>query len=306
VRVSLVVTALNESAHAGRLIAAIAAQTRRPDEIVFVDGGSTDATLDVVTRAAAEAGLPLRTALRPGNISAGRNHGVSLASGEVVAVTDADCVPEPAWLERLVAPFADPAVVAVGGAYVPLAATAWAKVVAAYSWVPTRAGQRRFLPSHRSVAYRKTLWQALGGYDESLGTAEDTAFDLAVERAGGWRIAADAVVAWPPRATLGAAMRQQFRYGAGDGRAGIQLGYHAAVGAVCGLELALIAARGRARWTALGLWTLAAAPFAARYVEAFGPSARGLAGVAVALGALAPARLAGFLRGVSEARTRRP
>lgn len=49
------------------------------------------------------------------NISAARNAGIAVAAGEIVAFIDDDAVPEPTWLDRLVAPFADPGVAATGG-----------------------------------------------------------------------------------------------------------------------------------------------------------------------------------------------
>jgi cellulose synthase/poly-beta-1,6-N-acetylglucosamine synthase-like glycosyltransferase len=49
------------------------------------------------------------------NISAARNLGIENASGEIVAFIDDDAIAEPTWLERLVAPFSDPKIVATGG-----------------------------------------------------------------------------------------------------------------------------------------------------------------------------------------------
>lgn len=49
------------------------------------------------------------------NISAARNAGLEVATGEIVAFIDDDAVPEPTWLSKLVEPFADPAVMSAGG-----------------------------------------------------------------------------------------------------------------------------------------------------------------------------------------------
>ena len=50
-KVTLIATVLNAGDHVGGFLASVAAQTRRPDEVVIVDGGSTDGTLEALRAA---------------------------------------------------------------------------------------------------------------------------------------------------------------------------------------------------------------------------------------------------------------
>src|SRR5574341_779028 len=73
-KVSVIVTVLNEGPAIRRLLDSLAAQTRTPDEVVVVDGGSQDDTLTVLQAYAQEGRLPLRVLVEPdANISRGRN-----------------------------------------------------------------------------------------------------------------------------------------------------------------------------------------------------------------------------------------
>jgi cellulose synthase/poly-beta-1,6-N-acetylglucosamine synthase-like glycosyltransferase len=80
-------------------------------EVIVVDNNSTDGTPEVVSQ------YPVRLVYEREiqGPHAATNTGVRHAQGEIIAFTDSDCVPEPGWLRALVAPFADPEVVAVGG-----------------------------------------------------------------------------------------------------------------------------------------------------------------------------------------------
>lgn len=230
-QVSLALTVLNEAHSLPRLLASILSQTRAPQEVVVCDGGSGDGTLQTLHAHAGR--LPLRIVELPGcNISAGRNAAIAAASGEIIAVTDAGVELAADWLEQLLAPFdaADAAhgPALVGGFYQSDAHTAFEVALGATTLPSLQdvAGQR-FLPSSRSVAFRKTAWAAVGGYPEWLDYSEDVVFDMAVQRRFGTAaFAAQAVAHFRPRPTLRAFARQYFNYAAGDGHAGLFVHIH--------------------------------------------------------------------------------
>jgi glycosyltransferase involved in cell wall biosynthesis len=202
--VALCLTVLNEADTLDALFASVASQTRLPDEIVVVDGGSTDGTPGVVERWHAR-GLPLTLISLPGaNISAGRNRAIGAAAAEIVAVTDAGVRLDPGWLAALTAPFAsaDPPDV-VAGFFQSDPRTPFETALGATT-LPTVGEIRpeRYYPSSRSVAFTRQAWQLAGGYPEWLDYCEDLLFDFALEDEGcrqAWAPAA--LVHFRPRPT---------------------------------------------------------------------------------------------------------
>ncbi len=246
---ALVVTVLDEGASIDALLASVAAQTRRPDEIRLVDGGSRD---DTVARARAwvARGLPLTVEVRPGaNISAGRNAAIAATSAPLVAVTDAGVILAADWLERLLQPFADPTVDVVSGFFRAAPRTAFERALGATT-LPAEADvvPERFLPSSRSIAFRRAAWERAGGYPEWLDYCEDLVFDLALRAAGcrfAWQPAA--VAHFRPRPSLRAFFRQYYLYARGDGKADLWRARHAIRYGTYALLLPLLAVAVR-RW----------------------------------------------------------
>jgi glycosyltransferase involved in cell wall biosynthesis len=115
---SVVVRCRDEIAHIADVLDGVLAQeTSTPVEIVALDSGSTDGTLDVLAR------RPVRVDHLAGTFSFGRalNHGAALARAPVVVYLSAHCPPVGRrWLASLIAPFDDPTVVATFGRQVPL------------------------------------------------------------------------------------------------------------------------------------------------------------------------------------------
>jgi hypothetical protein len=92
-----------------------------------------------------------------------------------------------------------------------------------------------FLPSSRSIAFRKTAWEAVGGYPEWLDYCEDLVFDLRLKMLSQqspvgtqFAFAPDAVVAFRPRGSLRSFLKQYYRYARGDGKADLWRKRHAA------------------------------------------------------------------------------
>jgi glycosyltransferase involved in cell wall biosynthesis len=226
-RATVVCTVLNEGESARRLLDSLLAQTRAPDEVIVVDGGSTDNTLAILKEY--EGRLPLRVLVEQGaNISRGRNVAIAAAGADVVACTDAGVWLEPQWLERLLVDFrpgrwmgagffiADPQTtfeVAMGATVLPLV---------------DDVDPETFLPSSRSVAYTPETWKAAGGYPEWLDYCEDLVFDLkARESTGEFAWAPAALAHFRPRGTLRSFYRQYYRYARGDGKADLWRVRHA-------------------------------------------------------------------------------
>jgi len=244
--VSVIATVYNEGRHIERLLDSLAAQTRRPDEVVICDGGSTDDTVARIehwVKRQPERFPRLRILVEPGaNISRGRNIAIAAATGPLIATTDAGVVLDATWLAELVAPWehvpADDAPLAVAGLFVAdtsstmsYAASEGATptvfltaMAATVLPLPAEINPQKFLPSSRSVAFTKAAWAAVGGYPEWLDYCEDLLFDFAINAqrpnaptAFAW--APKARVYFQPRASLRSFWMQYYRYARGDGKA---------------------------------------------------------------------------------------
>jgi glycosyltransferase involved in cell wall biosynthesis len=226
--VAVILTVLNEAESLPALLDSLVAQNRPPDEIIVSDGGSTDATRAILSAYAAR--LPLRLVDAPGaNIAQGRNRAIAATRADLIAATDAGVRCQPDWLERLVAPFADASVMAVAGFFQPEAQTPLEVAMGATVLPEARdVNPATYLPSSRSVAYRRAVWERVGGYPEWLDFSEDVVFDLNVRRHfGPFVFAPQARVNFRPRGSLRALARQYYQYARGDGKANLFPRLHA-------------------------------------------------------------------------------
>lgn len=224
--VSVVATVRNEGAGIAAFVDSLVGQTRTPDEIIIVDGRSTDGTTQILERYAADHGITLIS--QDCNIAQGRNIGIRHARGVIVAVTDAGCRVDSGWLEQIVDCFArvkDADVVAGNFKFETFSRFEESVVMATF--VPGREEREiaRYYPSSRSAAFRKIAWERAGGYPEWLYAAEDTLFNIRLRQIGcRFVFSREAIVRWRPRETLRALAKQRFNFARGNARVGIGVG----------------------------------------------------------------------------------
>ena len=184
-RVSIVVTAKNEEKNIGELLDSIEKFVNLEEvEVVVVDGGSTDKTMDVISHYSF-----VKLVASKCNISQGRNLGVKNSQGEIIVFTDADCVVAKDWIENILKYFEKgPKLGVVGGPYLPLDQHSLiAQYSAAYvnTYFPAESG----MVAPQSIgtgnaAYRRMAIEEVGGFNERLDIGEDIDLNLRISNLG--------------------------------------------------------------------------------------------------------------------------
>src|SRR3972149_5204770 len=208
-KVSLIITTLNEVKTIGPLLDSINEQTLAPREIIIVDAGSTDGTLNIFKDYSITS---LRCNLGT-NRSTARNLGIKKAKNKIIAITDAGCTLDKHWLERLAKPFKDKTVLSVAGYYRPGIKTKVQQSIAPLVAVmPDQFNPKTYLPSSRSLAFRKgTAW-----YPENLNYCEDLIFARRLNQAGKMAVVKTALVPWQLAENWRQFFWQIFHYAQGD------------------------------------------------------------------------------------------
>jgi GT2 family glycosyltransferase len=182
VRISVVISTRNR---AEQLPLCLDALIRQRDvmpeayEVIVVDNASRDHTRRIVETAQRQSDRVRYLYEEKLGLSAARNAGAAQARGEILCFVDDDAIPSPGFLAEVLSSFEDRQATCVGGKIVAEwpdgAAPAWftpryAHVVAQTSFGETaRRLTRNEFPFGANIAFRKEVFQSLGGFDENLG-----------------------------------------------------------------------------------------------------------------------------------------
>jgi glycosyltransferase involved in cell wall biosynthesis len=225
-KVSVIVPVRDEEQSIRELLDSLLQQTRPPDEIVIADGGSIDATPQIIEQYIKQ-GAPVRL-LRAGPAlpGRGRNVGAAAAKFDWLAFTDAGIRLDRDWLENLIARAEqDEAIELVYGSWEPII-DSFFKECAAIAYVPPPLTVSNGVVMRPravvSMLLRRDAWAKVAGFPEDLRSAEDLLFMNRLE-ATGYRAVFEprAQVHWNLRATLADTFKRFVIYSRNNIRAGL-------------------------------------------------------------------------------------
>lgn len=181
-RVSIITVTLDSQATIGRTIESVLGQVTPVDEYLIIDGGSTDGTLDIVRRYAAEnrlAGLRYLSEKDRG-IADAFNKGIALAKGEIIGILNSDDCYEAETVSRVLEVFREhPQAGFVFGDLDYL--DAGGRVVhhvRGTEDVAAKIRQRIVAVNHPTLFVRREVYSQYGGYDARFQLSMDHEFVL--------------------------------------------------------------------------------------------------------------------------------
>ncbi len=226
--VSIIVPCLNEQQTIAQLLEAIYTQDfpRANLEVILADGMSTDATRARIAEFLKNhTNLKIRVVDNPGRkIPAGLNLAIAAAQGDIILRLDAHCVPRSDYVSRSVEALQASKGWNVGGVWdIRPGGKSWiANSIAVAAAHPLGVGDAlyRFADKAGEVdtapfgAFKRSLIDKIGGFDESLRANEDYEFNARIRAAGGhvWLDPAIRSIYYP-RPDLTSLARQYARYG---------------------------------------------------------------------------------------------
>jgi len=223
--VTVVMPCLNEENSIGKAIASLVdGFFIERAELLIIDGGSTDKTLDEIAPFIAR-GLSIRILHNPDRLqSYAMNLGIREARGSVIARADAHCIYPAGYLRSCLELLEKERVQNAGGTFYPVGEMSLQRDIAFAMRHPLGAGGCKFKKDdYRGFAegayagmFPKEVFATIGDFDPKAHPNEDSELNIRILASGGKIFVDSAIkVVYRPRKTIRALARQFFHYGAG-------------------------------------------------------------------------------------------
>lgn len=219
-KVTFIATVYNEEKTILDLLRSIFSQSLLPNEIIIVDGGSSDHTTAKIqdSRFKIHDKTKFKILIKKGNRAVGRNFAIKNSSNEIIVCSDAGCILDKNWIKNIIEPFKNKSVDVVAGYYAGRPSSVFQECIIPYVLVmPDKVNSKNFLPASRSMAFRKSFIQKIGGFKEAYSHNEDYVLARTLKKANAKIVfAKEAVVYWIPRKNLRDCFVMFFRFAYGD------------------------------------------------------------------------------------------
>lgn len=211
--ISIIVPTYNAEKTIGKTIKALLKQNypKKNYEIIIVDDGSTDKTVEVVSK------LPVKLIkLKHKGPANARNTGAKNSRGNIILFTDADCIPDKNWIKNMIAPFKNKEVVGVSGTYKTLNKDSLIARFLGYEieYRHEKMKKKKYIDfiGTFSAAYKKSVFLKEGGFDTSfsMSSGEDPELSYRISKKHKLIFQPSAFVWHPHPDTLLKFLRQKF------------------------------------------------------------------------------------------------
>ncbi len=207
-KVSVIIPALNEEKYIERTLKHIKNQTYGNIEIIVADNGSTDGTKSIAK------GYAKVISLKERGVSNARNAGARAATGDILLFVDADTLLERHFVERVVSRFRMSARTAGVCGYIEtygsLPQKAVYKICSEIAWLSALLKLPLFYGM--CMAWRRDVFESVGGFDERLRTAEDIDFTIKAKKFGRCIVLRDAKAVTSPRRVIGMGIQDALQF----------------------------------------------------------------------------------------------
>ncbi len=226
ITVSFIATIFNEEKTLSRLLDSVLSQSILPEEVIIVDGGSTDETENILKEYSPlfkEKEIEYQYLIKKGNRSVGRNEAIKRAKNPFILISDAGCELEKDWVKEMKKSFVEEENEVVAGYYQGKSFSAFQDALIPFVLVmPDRVDESHFLPATRSMGIKKKVWEKSGGFSEKYSHNEDYEFANRLKKKGvNFVFNKRAIVYWYPRTSIKQSFIMFWRFAYGDAESGV-------------------------------------------------------------------------------------